>query len=205
MPTRVPDLRETASQTAGPYVHIGLVPAATGIHVLDRTVTNVVVRPDTPGEHITIEGVVHDGEGMPVRDAVLESWQADASGRHAHPEDPSGSADIRGFGRMAADFGTGVYSLHTVKPGPVPGRDGVMQAPHISFWIVARGINVGLHTRLYFSDELERNAADPILASIGSPDRRKTLIADRTLRDGKPLYRFDIHLQGDRETVFFDI
>jgi len=201
----LPPLKETASQTAGPFVHIGLTPGATGIGTLEPEFGNILAGPGVPGELITIEGILYDGDGAPLRDAVLESWQADSTGRYAHPEDPAGGSAFRGFGRMACDFETGLFSLQTIKPGPVPGRNGTVQAPHVSLWIIARGINIGLQTRLYFSDEGARNAEDPVLSMIPSANRRETLIADRSERDGSIVYRFDIHLQGERETVFFDI
>ncbi|ADZ71140.1 protocatechuate 3,4-dioxygenase subunit alpha [Polymorphum gilvum] len=201
-------LKETASQTAGPYVHIGLAPAMAGFHIFEKNFTNVVAGPNTRGEHIVIEGRVFDGTGTPVRDVLLESWQASADGKYNHPEDFQQKPvddDFRGWGRICSDFETGVYTIQTIKPGPVPGRNGKVQAPHISLWIVARGINIGLQTRLYFSDEAAANAADPVLNLIEQEERRKTLIAQRAERDGKVVYSFDIHLQGDDETVFFDV
>jgi protocatechuate 3,4-dioxygenase, alpha subunit len=201
-------LKETASQTAGPYVHIGLAPGAAGFDIYRQELGWDIAGPNAPGERIRIEGLVHDGTGAPVKDVLLEAWQADASGAHAHPEDPrhgSVAQGFRGWGRVITDFDTGLWAFDTVKPGPVMGRNGRMQAPHISLWIVARGINIGLQTRLYFSDEDAANAADPLLGFVDPPERRKTLIATRSMRDGKPVYRFDIRLQGDGETVFLDL
>lgn len=201
-------LKETASQTAGPYVHIGLAPAYAGFDIFDTNFSNVVAGPGTRGEHITIEGRVFDGTGTPIRDVLLESWQANSEGKYNHPEDRQQKPlddDFRGWGRLCSDFETGVFSLETVKPGPVPGRNGTIQAPHISLWIVARGINIGLQTRLYFSDEAEANARDPVLALIEQESRRTTLIAQRSQLDGARIYTFDIHLQGECETVFFDV
>ena len=106
---------------------------------------------------------------------------------------------------MITDFETGEWAFETVKPGPVTGNDGKVMAPHITLWIVARGINVGLHTRLYFEDESAANSVDPVINLIEWERRRKTLLAKRTERDGKTVYRFDIKLQGEDETVFFDI
>ncbi|MEQ9121772.1 MAG: protocatechuate 3,4-dioxygenase subunit alpha, partial [Alphaproteobacteria bacterium] len=106
-----------------------------------------------------------------------------------------------GWGRQAGDYKTGIWTFETVKPGRVPFPDGRMMAPHISFWIVARGLNIGLQTRMYFPDEAEANAEDPVLKRIEHQDRVRTLIAART---GPGAYRFDIRLQGDDETVFFD-
>ncbi|HXH02124.1 MAG TPA: protocatechuate 3,4-dioxygenase subunit alpha, partial [Candidatus Competibacteraceae bacterium] len=144
----------------------------------------------------------------PLRDALLEIWQANAAGRYNHPADTQDKPldeSFRGWGRACTDFETGVYSFETIKPGPVIGRHGREMAPHINFWIVARGINIGLNTRMYFSDEAAANAKDPVLNLIEWEVRRKTLIAQREERDGQVLYRFDIHLQGPDETVFFDI
>jgi protocatechuate 3,4-dioxygenase alpha subunit len=114
-------------------------------------------------------------------------------------------AGFRGWGRVITDFATGEWGFDTIKPGAVPGRGGTMQAPHINLWIVARGINIGLNTRLYFDDDAEANAVDPVLNLIEWDRRRSTLIARRTERDGKAVYRFDVRLQGDGETVFFDV
>lgn len=202
-------LRETASQTAGPYVHIGLAPHAAGFEIFENNFGPVLTTPQTKGERIRIEGSVIDGAGAPVRDVLIEIWQANAEGKYHHPGDrqPGKALDpsFRGWGRACSDFDSGVYRFETIKPGPVMGRNDRPMAPHIAFWIVARGINVGLHTRMYFSDEANANAADPVLSLIESPARRDTLIARRESRDGSTVYRFDIRLQGDGETVFFDI
>ena len=189
-------LKETPSQTAGPYVHIGLAPAAAGFDIFDTTLGPNPATPGAPGEHISVEGVVRDGNGDPVTDVLIEVWQADAEGRyHATPGN-----SFRGWGRVVSDFDSGEWRFNTIKPGATQGES----APHIAFWVVARGINLGLNTRMYFGDESEANAADPVLASVPE-DRRPTLIATRAERDGKPVYRFDIRLQGLGETVFFDV
>lgn len=205
----VPFLRETASQTAGPYVHIGLAPKAAGFDIFENDFGNVLTTPATLGERIVIEGRVIDGSGTPVRDVLLEIWQANAAGRYAHPGDlqtaKAHDPAFRGWGRACSDFETGVWSFETVKPGPVAGRDGVPMAPHVSLWIVARGINIGLHTRMYFDDEASANAADPVLNLIEWENRRKTLIGKREQRGATTVYRFDIRLQGEDETVFFDV
>jgi protocatechuate 3,4-dioxygenase alpha subunit len=201
-------LKESASQTAGPYVHIGLIPRAAGFEMFDVEFGPVVAGPGIPGTRIVIEGLVLDGTGTPVRDALIETWQADAEGRYAHPADPRHGEvhpDFRGFGRAGTDFATGLYRIETIKPGVVMGRNGRPMAPHVSLWIAARGINIGLQTRLYFADEAQANAADPVLTMVEQEVRRATLIAEPTPRDGTMVYRFDIRLQGDRETVFFDL
>lgn len=203
---KLPYLKQTPSQTAGPYVHIGLAPGAAGFDIYARELGWDIAGPNALGERIRIEGLVIDGTGSPIKDVMLEAWQANAAGHYAHPEsgDPV-EEGFRGWGRVITDFDTGAWGFDTVKPGAVPGRNGTVQAPHISLWIVARGINVGLHTRIYFADEAEANAADPVLNLIEWERRRPTLIAHRGDRDGKPIYRFDIRIQGEDETVFFDI
>ncbi|RVW01023.1 protocatechuate 3,4-dioxygenase subunit alpha [Rhodococcus spongiicola] len=205
-------LVETPSQTGGPYVHIGLAPHQAGFDIFENTFGNDLASDATVGERITIVGSVFDGSGTLVRDALLEIWQANAAGKYAHRLDPQDKAvdpAFRGWGRTGADFDSGVFEFHTVKPGPVEADGGRVQAPHICVVVFARGINVGLHTRLYFDDEAERNAADPVLASIEWETRRRTLVATRSERGGKTFYTFDIRLQntpdGGAETVFFDI
>ena len=197
-------LKESASQTAGPYVHIGLTPNFCGIEgVYASDLGSSMVNERTKGERIKLKIRVFDGAGVPLKDALIEIWQADADGLYNSPADQRGAADphFSGFGRQAADAATGACVFDTVKPGRVPFFDGRKMAPHITVWIVARGINVGLHTRMYFGDEEAANAEDPVLARIEHRTRVATLIAPR---DGDS-YAFDIHLQGDAETVFFDI
>jgi protocatechuate 3,4-dioxygenase, alpha subunit len=206
----LPYLRETPSQTAGPYVHIGLIPHQAGFDIFERNFSNVLVGPETKGERIRIEGRIFDGIGAPTRDILVEIWQANAAGRYDHPadrqEDKPLDPHFRGWGRTGTDFETGLYAFETVKPGPVAGRRGHRpMAPHVNVWLAARGINIGLATRMYFSDEAEANAADPVLNIIEQPIRRETLIAQRSERGGEVVYTFDIHLQGERETVFFDV
>jgi protocatechuate 3,4-dioxygenase alpha subunit len=201
-------LKETASQTAGPYVHIGLIPGMAGFDIFEKNFSNVLVGPDTKGEHITLQGRVLDGTGTPLRDVLLEIWQANAAGRYNHPADrSSGELDenFRGWGRAGSDFDSGLITFETIKPGATLDKAGRRCAPHINVWIVARGINVGLNTRLYFSDEEAANAADPVLSLIEQPVRRSTLIAKRSEQGGKTVYSFTINLQGPDETVFFDV
>jgi protocatechuate 3,4-dioxygenase, alpha subunit len=209
IPTQ-PYLKETPSQTAGPYVHIGLIPHQAGFDIFEKNFSNVLVGPDTKGERIRIEGRVLDGLGAPTKDVLVEIWQANAAGRYNHPadrqEDKELDPSFRGWGRTGTDFATGLYSFETIKPGPVVGRHGHKpMAPHVNVWLAARGINIGLSTRMYFSDEAEANAHDPVLNIIDPPIRRETLIAQREMREGEAVYTFDIRLQGERETVFFDV
>jgi protocatechuate 3,4-dioxygenase, alpha subunit len=203
------DLRETPSQTAGPYVHIGLIPHQAGFDIFDKDFTNDIAAPGVEGERITIEGRIFDGSGGATRDVLVETWQANAAGRYAHPDDRQEKAldeRFRGWARTGTDFETGVYTIRTIKPGSVVGRKGrKTMGPHINFWLAARGINIGLATRMYFEDEQAANSIDPVLNIIEQLNRRQTLIAARSERNGGVVYTFDIFLQGERETVFFDV
>ena len=197
-------LKETPSQTAGPYVHIGLTPNHSEIGgVYDADLGISMVNDKTYGERITVTGRILDGAGGLVKDAVIEIWQADSAGLYNSPSELRGTADpnFTGWGRCPTNAEDGVFSFETIKPGRVPFKDGRKMAPHITFWIVARGINIGLHTRMYFPEETSANAEDPLLARIEHRDRLATLIA---AKEGS-VYTFDVHLQGDRETVFLDI
>ena len=189
-------LRETPSQTGGPYVHIGCVPSFTGITTIyPEDLGRTPIAEGAKGQIITITGQVIDGTGWALRDALLESWQADAAG--LYPGQPGADPAVSGFCRFAADGESGEWVLRTVKPG----RVGAM-APHIALWIAARGINTGLQTRIYFADE--ENDTDPLLARIEQKHRIPTLLAQPT---GPGAYRFDIRLQGEgaEETVFLDM
>lgn len=202
------ELHETPSQTGGPYVHIGLLPQQANIEVFENNFNNQLVKENTLGERIRLEGQVFDGLGLPLRDVLIEIWQADANGVYPSAADIQGKAvdpNFLGWGRTGADFETGFWSFNTIKPGAVPGRKGTTQAPHIALIIFARGINIGLNTRVYFDDEAEANAQDPVLKGIEWAPRRQTLIAKREERDGEVVYRFDIRIQGEDETVFLDI
>jgi protocatechuate 3,4-dioxygenase, alpha subunit len=201
-------LKESPSQTAGPYVHIGATPnwvEITGVWQEDLGL--VLVVPETKGERILVKGRIFDGSGTPLKDALVEIWQADAVGLYNSPQETRSKADPHfvGWGRQPTDGETGEYRFETIKPGRVPYRDGRLMAPHITFWIVARGINIGLHTRMYFGDEEAANAECPVLGRIEQRVRVATLIAPRGEEKGLPAYTFDIRLQGENETVFFDI
>lgn len=202
------ELHETPSQTGGPYVHIGLLPNQAGIDAFEKSFGNDLVQEQTQGERIRLEGKVYDGLGLPLRDVLVEIWQADANGVYPSKQDTQGKladANFLGWGRAGADFESGEWSFNTIKPGQVSGRKGSIQAPHIALVVFARGINSGLHTRIYFEDEVEANQQDLILNGIEWVPRRQTLIAKRTEVEGEIVYRFDIYVQGENETVFFDI
>jgi len=194
------DLPETASQTAGPYVHIGCTPNFAGISgVYERDIGAQMITGDTAGTRITLVGQVFDGAGEPMRDAMVEAWQADANGLYAGAD--GADPQFTGFGRCACDAEDGTFRFDTIKPGAVHWPSGGMQAPHITLWIVARGINIGLHTRAYFADE-PGNADDPVLAQIADKSRVRTLLANT---EDALKYRVNIHLQGADETIFFDV
>jgi protocatechuate 3,4-dioxygenase alpha subunit len=181
---------QSASQTAGPYVHIGCTPNFAGLENMygGHELGAEMFSSDAVGAWMTVTGQIFDGDGIPVTDAMLEFWQADASGRYA----PHGGSE--GWGRRAVDAEEARYKLRTILPAGLG-----CEAPHIKVWIVARGINLGLHTRIYFDDQ--DNWQDPLLAAIDDPVRKSSLIATR---DGDH-YIFDIHLQGDYETVFLNV
>jgi protocatechuate 3,4-dioxygenase alpha subunit len=182
----------TPSQTVGPFLHIALA-WDDGAHVVPE---------DAPGA-LWLRGQVYDGAGMPVPDALVETWQADVHGRFDHPDDPRGAAPappgFRGFGRCATGP-DGEWAIRTVKPGAVPTTTAQSQAPHVDVSIFARGLLDRVVTRVYFSDEADANDVDPVLGTVPA-HRRGTLVAQRS-DDG---YHFDIRLQGDGETVFFDL
>jgi protocatechuate 3,4-dioxygenase alpha subunit len=200
----------TPSQTVGPFFAYGLTPKGraqwdpNGTYSWKETVGDNLVTPDATGTKIRIEGRITDGDGAPINDAMIEIWHADAQGRYAHPRDNRAlpNTEFKGFGRSATDK-DGVFSFDTIKPGPVPGPHGKNQAPHIVFCIFSRGMLRQIYTRAYFSDEAA-NTADPILALVPA-DRRQTLIAHKQAGGTVPVYRFDIRVQGENETVFFDI
>jgi protocatechuate 3,4-dioxygenase alpha subunit len=200
----------TPSQTVGPFFAYGLAPNGrcdwdpNGSYSWKNTVESNLVTPDASGTRIRIEGRVLDGDGLPINDAMLEIWQADAQGRYASPVDTRArpNAKFKGFGRSATDK-AGVYAFDTIKPGPVPGPSGAQQAPHIVFCIFSRGMLRQIYTRLYFPDEAA-TSSDPILTLVPA-DRRATLIAHKESGGDQTVYRFDIRVQGDNETVFFDI
>ena len=169
----------TASQTVGPYWHLLEDPAWADL-----------TRFGAVGEKLTLTGAVYDGDGAPCSDACVEIWQAD----------PAASDSFPGFGRSRTN-GSGEYRFITLKPGPVPGRGNSLQAPHVAICVMARGLMKGLVTRVYFDGEA-LNETDPLLMSIDDRARRGTLVAKP---EGSSVWRMDIRLQGDRETVFLDV
>lgn len=187
--------RQTPSQTVGPFFALGLTARQYGYGV-EQLADGKIARDDTPGTRIRVAGMVLDGAGMPVEDALVEIWQADALGRYP---DKAAFADrhaFHGFGRCATGMDAGRFRFDTVKPG---GHDG--QAPHLNVVVTMRGLLVHVFTRIYFADEDAANRADPVLALVPQ-ERRATLIADLA-RPG--VYRFDLRMQGEDETVFFDV
>jgi protocatechuate 3,4-dioxygenase alpha subunit len=194
-------LRQTPSQTVGPFFSFALTPEQYG-YDFASIAGGSLIEGEVPGQRIRLEGRIFDGKGELVPDAMVEIWQADEQGRYAHPADPRGSnAAFRGFGRM----GTGTdpearFIFDTIKPGSVDGE----QAPHINVVIFMRGLLLHAYTRIYFSDETVANARDPVLASVPAA-RRQTLIAVRDQKSAGAVYRIDIHMQGPDETVFFDV
>ena len=194
-------VKQTPSQTIGPFFAYGLTPRQYGYDFASIAGADMV--PDgTAGERITIEGQIFDGNGDAISDAMIEIWQADAQGRFAHPaDDRSSNAGFTGFGRA----GTGTetenrFVFSTIKPASADETG----APYITVMVFMRGLLSHAYTRLYFEDEQEANASDPVLASVPE-NRRSSLIARREDGPDGVIYRFDIHMQGDRETVFFDV
>lgn len=191
-------LKQTPSQTVGPYFAYGLTAEQYG-YDFNSIAGGTLADDETEGERIRIVGRVLDGEGNAVDDAMIEIWQADARGRHAHPADSRGSnLAFTGFGRYGTGTDTALrFMFETIKPGSVEG-----QAPHITMCVMCRGMLSHAFTRIYFSDEA--NGDDAVLATVPA-DRRGTLIAERVETAAGIVYRFDVHLQGARETVFFDL
>ncbi len=189
-------MKQTPSQTAGPFYSLGLT----------RSPMNVLATDTTQGEKIRVEGQVLDGDGNVVSDALVEIWQANAYGRYNHPEDKQEKPldpSFTGWGRCGTDK-AGQFFFNTIKPGPVPGNGDTVQAPHINVVVFARGMLVHAYTRIYFDGD-PANDSDPVLSLIRNKARRRTLIAPREEKDGKVIYRFYIRLQGENETVFFDM
>lgn len=193
----------TPSQTIGPFAAPALTPNEKGKtnYPWRQLVNGDLVTSDAVGDRIRIEGRMLDSQDEPIDGTLFEIWQADGQGRYAHPRDARRpNSSFKGFGRVESDT-AGCFTFDTVKPGRVAGPNGALQAPHVLVAIHMRGILTHLFTRIYFSDEAS-NADDPILNLVPA-DRRETLIARRD--PGSAVYRIDFRIQGDRETVFFDI
>ena len=191
-------MRQTPSQTVGPFFAYGLVARQYG-YPDSQVADGELVRENTPGPRIRLSGRVLDGEGAPIPDALVEIWQADAAGRYPG-HDSRDNSGFTGFGRQGTGSGPDCrFNFLTVKPGRLDGR----QAPHINIILFMRGLLTQVHTRAYFSDEAAANAQDPVLASVPAA-RRHTLVAERDPRAQEALYRLDIRMQGRDETVFFD-
>jgi len=189
-------LRQTPSQTVGPFFSKALL----------REGWNDLAAHGAAGQSIAITGRVLDGDGAPVPDALLELWQANAAGRYDHPDDVRDTPldpQFSGFGRAGTDA-QGRFRFRTIKPGPVPGAGTSLQAPHINVSVFARGLLKRLVTRIYFPDE-PLNANDPVLNSLPDTTRRATLIARPVEGESKSDLSFDLVLQGDNETIFFDV
>ncbi len=188
------DLVPTPSQTVGPYFRIELT--------TDEHCVRCVAGPQAKGERVWITFRVLDGDGALVNDAMLEIWQADSNGKYSHPDDPQPKTldpGWIGFGRLATG-GDGSCVLETIKPGRAP--NGTLQAPHLTLAVFARGMLKQLYTRVYFAGDAANNE-DPILGLV-PPERRETLLA-RPDPTHPGYWRFDVRLQGDQETVFFDV
>jgi protocatechuate 3,4-dioxygenase, alpha subunit len=184
-------LRATTSQTVGPFFRIGL----------DHLLCVDLAGPEVAGQRVVVEGRVLDGDGAPVPDAIIEIWQANVHGKYNHPDDPQNKPiepGFKGYGRTATDD-NGRFCFRTIKPGPVPGPRGTVQAPHLAVSVFMRGLLKRLVTRVYFPGDRDQSQ-DPILTLV-DPQRRATLIARE---DASGSLRWDIILQGAQETVFFD-
>jgi protocatechuate 3,4-dioxygenase, alpha subunit len=193
-------LKQTPSQTVGPYFAYGLCPQQYG-YDLASAYTPDLAAPHADGEHIVVFGQVFDGNGQPVADAMIEVLQADAQGRYPSTPAQAREAGFRGFARA----GTGTDAQHrfviqTVKPGCAAADE----APHLNIIVMMRGLLTHTFTRAYFDDESAANDRDPVLACVPA-ERRATLLARRDPAFGHHAYRFDIHMQGPNETVFFDV
>ena len=196
--------KQTASNTIGPFFHHIMTPED---HDFVGITDNRMAGKSTKGERIKVEGRILDGDGKPLRAAMLEIWQANVSGRYNAPQDTRNDVTLdkkfTGFGRVSAG-NRGKFEFETIKPGAVPSSGNALQAPHINLTLFAAAIHSHLYTRLYFSDETDANDIDPVLTSVGEK-RRVTLIAKRKNTKDGPVYRFDVKLGGDGETVFFDV
>ncbi|CAN1532004.1 PcaH Protocatechuate 3,4-dioxygenase beta subunit [Rhabdaerophilaceae bacterium] len=186
-------LGQTPSQTVGPYFAYGITPTQYG-YPFDSIAGPVLADETVPGERIRIEGQIFDGQGVAIADAIVEFWQADSTGTFARP---GANAGFTGIGRVGTGSDPAMqFAIETVKPGSI----GIGQAPHINVIVQMRGLLNHLFTRIYFPENAEGNATDPVLSEV--PQERRNLLVARAMSSG--VYRFDIHMQGENETPFFD-
>jgi len=198
-------LKQTPSQTAGPYLHIGCIPQQIGITPsFSKDLNNLVLSNETKGSRIEICGKIYDGNHDVIKDALVEIWQVDTNGCYKSRVNKNNKSDpnFNNWGRTSCDLETGLWQFYTIKPGMVTLNNQKILAPHIWLWVAARGINTGLFTCLYFCDENNLNALDCNLKKISKNSNLQSLIADK-IAENK--YEFNIYLQGDKETIFFDI
>ncbi len=198
-------LKQTPSQTAGPYLHIGFLPEEVGINSsLSRELNNLILSEKTEGTRIEISGKIYDGNNEVLKDAIVEIWQVDSNGNYQSRLTKKNKYDknFSNWGRTSCDFNTGLWKFNTIKPGIVQLNKSEILAPHIWLWIVARGINLGLYTCMYFSDENTLNKLDRNLKKLNNNNNLQSLFAVYT---EKYKYEFNIHLQGAKETIFFDV
>ena len=187
---KIKNFIDTPSQTAGPFLHIGCTPSITGINIFKDELGSTPFKNISLNEEINIKGKIYDGNNDPIIDAMIETWQCDENGKYFN---------YQGFSRRVTDFKTGEYQLKTIRPGNQINEDGTISPSYILFWIVARGMNRPLITRMYF-DENELKS-DVMLNTLNIQDRLKTLIP---FTEDKKNFVFDIHLQGKKETIFFE-
>ena len=198
-------LKQTPSQTAGPYLHIGFLPEEVGINsFLSRELNNLILSEKTEGTRIEISGKIYDGNNEVLKDALVEIWQVDSNGNYQSRLTKKNKYDknFSNWGRTSCDFNTGLWKFNTIKPGIVQLNKSEILAPHIWLWIVARGINLGLYTCMYFSDENTLNKLDRNLKKLNNNNNLQSLFAVYT---EKYKYEFNIHLQGAKETIFFNV
>ena len=187
---KIKNFIDTPSQTAGPFLHIGCTPSITGINIFKYELGSTPFENISFNEEINIKGKIYDGNNDPIIDAMIETWQCDENGKYF---------SYQGFSRRATDFKTGDYQLKTIRPGNQINQDGTISPSYILFWIVARGMNKPLITRMYFDENDLKN--DVTIRSLNIKDRLKTLIP---FTDDQKNFVFDIHLQGKKETIFFE-
>ena len=197
--------KQTPSQTAGPYLHIGFLPKKVGINSsFSRELNNLILSEKTEGTRIEISGKIYDGNNEVLKDALIEIWQVDSNGNYQSRSTQNNKNDKNfcNWGRTSCDFNTGLWKFNTIKPGKVQLNKSEILAPHIWLWIVARGINLGLYTCMYFSDENTLNKLDRNLKKLIDNNNLQSLFA---VNIEKHKYEFNIYLQGDKETIFFNV